>query len=75
MAGTLVSVSLKKSIDAGGTILTLLLPTIEMGDMAEQPFETVAIVTQTFGLLPGAGARQAYDVLELEGVARFLPIL
>lgn len=73
--GTLVSVSLQSSIDAGGTILTLLLPTIEMGGMDEQPFETVAIITQTFGILPGAGARQTYDVLELEGVARFLPIL
>jgi hypothetical protein len=73
--GTLVSVSLKISIDAGGTILTLLLPTIEMGGKAEQHFDTVAIVTQTFGILPGAGARQTYDVLELEGVARFLPIL
>jgi hypothetical protein len=72
---TLVSVSLKISVDAGATILTLLLPTITMGEMAAQPFETYAIVTQTFGILLRVGARQVYNVLQLNGTARFLPIL
>jgi len=73
--GTLVSVSLKISIDAGATILTLLLPTITMGEMTAQPFETYAVVTQTFGILPRVGARQVYNVLQLNGTARFLPLL
>jgi len=73
--GTLVSVSLKESIDAGATTLTLLLPAFNLADTAEQPFETLAIVTQTFGILPNVGAGQVYDVIELDGVARLLPIL
>lgn len=73
--GTLVSVSLKISVDAGATILTLLLPTITMGEVAAQSFETYAVVTQTFGILPRVGARQVYNVLQLNGTARFLPIL
>jgi hypothetical protein len=74
--GTLVSVTLKTSVDAGATILTLLVPTVIVEEvMADQPFETYAIVTQTFGILPGVGARQVYDVLELDGVARLIPLL
>jgi hypothetical protein len=73
--GTLVSVSLKISVDAGAPTLTLLLPAITMGEMTEQPFETFAVVTKTFGILPRGGARQVYDVLQLNGTARFIPIL
>jgi hypothetical protein len=76
--GTLVSVSLKISVDAGATILTLLLPTITMGEAPAQPFETYAVVTHTFGNLPrvgAVGARQIYNVLQLNGAARFVPIL
>jgi hypothetical protein len=73
--GTFVSVSLTISVDAGATILTLLLPAITMGEMAEQPFETFAIVTKTFGILPRVGAKQVYDVLKLHGAARFVPLL
>ena len=74
--GTLVSVSLRVSIDAGGTTLTLLLPAINGVDTAtEQPFQTFAIVTQTFGILPHVGAGQVYNVMQLDGVARLIPIL
>ncbi len=74
--GSLVSVSLKTSVDAGATILTLLIPSITVEEiMVDQPFETFAIVTQTFGILPGVGARQIYEVLELDGMARSIPLL
>lgn len=73
--GTLVSVSLKITVDAGATTLTLLLPTVNLGDTAEQSFETFAIVTETFGILPRLGARQVYDTLDLSGVGRFIPLL
>ncbi len=74
--GSLVSVSLKTSVDAGATILTLLIPSITVEEiMVDQPFETFAIVTQTFGILPGVGAQQIYEVLELDGMARSIPLL
>lgn len=73
--GTLVSVTLKPSIDAGATILTILLPIIAMGDAGEQPFVTYAIVSQTFGMLPHVGASHVYNVLQLDGVGTFMPIL
>ena len=73
--GTLVSVSLKRTVDAGATILTLLLPAFNLIDMQEQPFETFAIVTKTFGTLPRVGAEQVYHVKKLEGVARLIPLL
>ena len=73
--GTLVSVSLKMTVDAGATVLTLVLPSINVAAATEQPFETLAIVTESFGILPREGARQIYDVLELDGLARFIPLL
>jgi hypothetical protein len=73
--GSLVSVTLLPSVDAGATILTILLPSIHMGDMAEQPFETFAIVSKSFGMLPRVGASQVYNVMQLNGVGRFMPIL
>lgn len=73
--GTLVSVSLNMTVDAGATVLTVVLPSINLARATEQPFETLAIVTESFGILPREGARQIYDVLELDGVARFIPLL
>ncbi len=73
--GMLVSVTLKPSVDAGATILTILLPIVSMGDADEQPFETFAIVSESFGMLPHVGASQVYNVLQLDGVGKFLPIL
>jgi hypothetical protein len=73
--GPLVSVTLLPSIDAGATILTILLPIVHMGDMREQPFETFAIVSKSFGMLPRVGASQVYNVMQLNGVGTFAPIL
>ncbi len=69
--GTLVSVTLKMTIDAGATVLTLLLPSINLAGAMEQSFATVAIEAQSFGMLPRKGARLIYDkVLNLHGTAR-----
>lgn len=73
--GPLVSVTLLPSVDAGATILTILLPTVHMGDMGQQPFETFAIVSKSFGMLPGVGASQVYNVMQLNGVGTFMPKL
>ena len=68
--GTLISVSLKRTVDAGATILTLILPPINMAGQTEQDFETFAIITQSYGILPRQGARLTYQALMLEGAAR-----
>jgi hypothetical protein len=73
--GTLVSVTLNMTVDAGATVLTLLLPSINLAGAAEQNFATVAIEAQSFGILPRKGARLIYNVLQLHGAARFVPFL
>ncbi|HEY6409625.1 MAG TPA: hypothetical protein VIY29_19370, partial [Ktedonobacteraceae bacterium] len=49
--GTLVSVSLVRTIDAGNTVLTLLLPYVRLAGQEAQSFETLAIITKTYGIL------------------------
>lgn len=79
--GTLLSVSLKTAADASVTVLTLVLPDIQLA--GHQPasfrtpsswtpssFQTFAIVTQCLGTLPGEGPRQTYEVLDLQGTAQ-----
>lgn len=74
--GTLVSVSLERTVDAGDSVLTLLLPSINLAGASEQNFDTLAIITRSFGILPHTGAGLDYTVLSnLQGVARIEPIL
>lgn len=74
--GTLVSVSLQRTVDTGATVLTLFLPAINLGGGTEANFETLAIISRTLGLIPGEGAREIYEaVLHLQGVARLVPLL
>lgn len=74
--GTLVSVTLQKSVDAGATILTLLLPQIRLINTTEQSFQSMGIITRTFGILPLEGVQQVYEeVLQLYGVATLVPLL
>jgi hypothetical protein len=70
--GTLVSVSLLRTIDAGATVLTLLLPYVKLTGQDAQSFETLAIITQTFGILPHQGAQPTYQVVTLSGSARMV---
>lgn len=74
--GTLVSVTLIPSIDAGATVLTLLLPSIKVpGLLTEKYFETLGIISKTFGILPHDGADAVYkNVLNLQGSARLVPL-
>ena len=73
--GTLVSVTIRKTIDAGETVLVLLLPSINLAGQQEQSFDTLAIVTQSFGILPHKGARLTYKAYNLSGTARLVPLL
>ena len=68
--GDLISVTLHPTVDAGATTLTLLLPPINMAGQNEQRFHTLAIVTQSFGILPHTGAKLTYRTLQLHGVAK-----
>jgi hypothetical protein len=69
--GTLVSVTLIESVDAQRIRVTLLLPTIHLiGQETEQSFKTLAIVTETFGILPHPGAQPTYHGIHLHGTAK-----
>ncbi len=70
--GTLVSVSLLRTIDAGATVLTLLLPYVKLTGMDAQSFKTLAIITKTYGILPHHGAQPTYHVVHLSGSARMV---
>jgi hypothetical protein len=70
--GTLVSVSLMRTIDAGATVLTLLLPFVRLTGQGTQSFETLAIITKTYGILPHQGAQPTYRVVCLSGSAKMV---
>jgi hypothetical protein len=70
--GTLVSVSLLRTIDAGNTVLTLLLPFVRLTGQNAQSFETLAIITKTYGILPHQGAQPTYQVVSLSGSAKMV---
>jgi hypothetical protein len=70
--GTLVSVSLLRTIDAGATVLTLLLPFVKLTGQDAQSFETLAIITKTYGILPHQGAQPTYQVVSLSGSAQMV---
>jgi hypothetical protein len=67
--GSLFTVVLEKSIDAGALTLTLVLPPVNLAGKKTQTFETVAIKTKSFGILPREGARLIYEVVCLSGLA------
>jgi hypothetical protein len=67
--GPLVSVILKPTIDAISVTLTLLLPPINMAGKEQMEFQTVAIKSTSYGLLPRTGARLTYEVISLQGTA------
>ena len=68
--GTLVSVTLIRTVNAGDTVLTLLLPSIRLTGETARPIETLAIISKTFGILPHEGAQPIYDAVKLSGSAQ-----
>jgi hypothetical protein len=71
--GTLVSVTIVKTIDTGSTSLTLLLPHVNLAGSTQQPIHTVAIIARhLFGVLPRTGAQELYKVEHLSGMARLV---
>jgi hypothetical protein len=68
--GTMVSVTLMRTVDAGNTVLTLLLPSIRLTGETAKPFETLAIISKTYGILPHEGAQPTYHAVKLSGSAQ-----
>ena len=72
--GTLVTVSLKKTVDTGYTSLTLLLPKVKLGNAQQQAITALAIEVQhLIGQLPATGSLDKYQyVYHLHGSASFV---
>src|SRR5437764_6783901 len=72
--GTLVTVSLMKSIDRGYTSMTLLIPSIALGGQTSHPLATLCIISRHItGIQPGhTGARQTYHTVKLNGTAKLV---
>jgi len=72
--GTIVSVTLQLSIDAGSTTFSVLLPAVRLptGLESASPIKTVGITTthRTFLTGPGPGQQENYSVTQLAGDAR-----
>lgn len=67
--GTLVTVTLKLTVDTGNTTLTLLVPDIKLQGSAQE-FKTIAIITtKRTAFLPIKGALEYYEVIDLQGTA------
>ena len=68
--GTLVSVTIRMTVDTGGTTFSLLLPRVNIPGEQTVPVETVGITTlHRFSVLPINGQRDFYTVTRLQGSA------
>ena len=74
--GKLITVTTEAVPDEEETMLTLLLPTVNLVGATEQTFETLAIITTQRSSIAGSGlvngAVQRYHVVKLEGKAQFV---
>ena len=74
--GTLVTVTLEVIPDDKRTLFTLLIPTINVTETNEVPFETLAIYTTVRDSIIGPkgvrGAVESYQCVQLEGTAQFV---
>jgi hypothetical protein len=72
--GGLVTVTLQAVEDGDSTLLTLLVPRVNLGDMGEQAIKTIAILTTERWSIAGpslvTGAVQSYHTVKLRGKAQ-----
>ncbi|BBD65945.1 hypothetical protein NIES4072_03760 [Nostoc commune NIES-4072] len=71
--GTLVTVTIKKTIDTGNTTFTLLIPRVNLGNNIEAKVETKGITTTNrFSVIPqfNQGQKQTYTTINLRGTAQ-----
>jgi hypothetical protein len=68
--GTLVSVTIRMTIDTGGSTFSLLLPRVNIPGEQSVPIQTVGITTlHRFSILPINGQLDFYTVTRLHGSA------
>jgi hypothetical protein len=76
--GTLVTVTLQLTVDAGSTSFSSLIPAITLANtQATEVFKTVGVLTvHKTGLAgpPISGARETYEVCELDGNAHAVEV-
>jgi hypothetical protein len=69
--GTLVSVTIRLTVDSGGTTFSVLLPRVNIPGEQSVRISTVGITTlHKFSILPVIGQRDFYTVTPLTGSAR-----
>ncbi|MBN3926062.1 hypothetical protein, partial [Nostoc sp. NMS4] len=71
--GTLVTVTIRKTVDTGNTVFTLILPRVNLGKSNSAPVEIKAITTTNlFSVIPkfNQGQRQTYTTINLIGTAQ-----
>lgn len=71
--GTLVTVTIKKTVDTGNTTFTLLIPRVNLGNNNEVKVETKGITTTNrFSVIPlfNQGQKQTYTTINLKGTAQ-----
>ena len=70
--GTEVSVTLQVRLaDVGGTVLTLLIPEVILGEASAQSFQTLAILIERAEMVR-PGTQLSYRVLPLQGTAKLV---
>jgi hypothetical protein len=69
--GALVSVTIRLTVDTGGTSFSLLIPRVNIPGEQTVPIRTEGVTTlHKFTLVPAAGQRDFYTVTPLTGTAR-----
>ncbi|WP_292812250.1 hypothetical protein [Nostoc sp. JL23] len=71
--GTLVTVTIRKTVDTGNTVFTLILPRVNLGKSNSAAVETKGITTTNlFSVIPkfNQGQRQTYTTIHLTGTAQ-----
>jgi hypothetical protein len=75
--GTLVTVTIAKTVDRGFTSFSFLLPGIQLSTAAKQSFRAIGITTVTKTTIAGPvkGAQQTYKTVQLKGTAQRVEFL
>jgi hypothetical protein len=69
--GTLISVTIRMTVDTGGTTFSLLLPRVNIPGEQSVPIQTEGIITlHKFSILPMIGQLDFYTVTPLTGSAQ-----
>jgi hypothetical protein len=68
--GTLVSVTIRMTVDTGGTTFSVLLPHVNIPGEQSVPIQTFGITTlHKFSIVPVSGQRDFYTTTRLNGTA------